>query len=440
MLDPTILSRIQFFVTIGFHFIFPPLSMGLILYIIYFKIKAYKYNNEVYKKLAKFWLKIFTITFLFGSVTGITMEFQFGTNWGEFSRIAGKVVGQMLAMEGIIAFALESVLIGILLFGEKRIKPIYHIYIAILLFLAMWISAFFIISVNAWMQHPVGYAIAKDGTYYIKNIKEVLTNFWIWGQYIHTQSAAIIYSSFMVMSVGAFYLLKKTNIDYGKIMLKSGFFVALIFTLFQIFPSGDSEARKVFKYQPIKGASMEGVFKTTHHAPEYLFGIIHPEEQKITNGIYIPDMLSMMVGKRFHFNKVQGLEDFPKELWPKVPIVFYSFRLMTSLAFFFTGIMFLIGFMLWKKKLFTANWLLRILVLIVPLPYFAILSGWIVAEAGRQPWIIYFLLKTKDGVSKTLTHNQSMFGLVGYISLYILVGILFLIVTNRVIVKSKELN
>ena len=430
-------SRLQFALTIAFHYLFPQLTMGLALFVLYFKTRAWQKNDAHYHQAARFWTRLLAITFVFGVATGITMEFQFGTNWSDFSEFAGGVIGQTLAMEGIFAFFLESTFIGILLFGEKRFSPEVHWLSALMVFLGMWLSAYFILATNAWMQHPVAYTTAADGSLHVNSLWGLLTNPWLLWQFLHNQSAAIITTSFVVIGVGAFYLLSQRHQNLAKTFIRTGLAIAIVASIFQIFPSGDGEARKLYREQPIKGAAMEGLFHTERGAGIALIGQPNVETETLDNPIVIPDALSLLAYHRI-LASVKGLDAFPRSEWPNVPLVYYAYHIMVLLGFTFAGITLLSAFLWQRGKLFQSRWILWILMLAMPLPYIATLGGWVTAEVGRQPWLVYGVLKTADGGSASLDSGSALFTLLGYSGLYFIAGLLYLMLVLKGIAQGPH--
>jgi cytochrome d ubiquinol oxidase subunit I len=430
-------SRLQFALTIAFHYLFPQLTMGLALFVLYFKTRAWQKNDAHYHQAARFWTRLLAITFVFGVATGITMEFQFGTNWSDFSEFAGGVIGQTLAMEGIFAFFLESTFIGILLFGEKRFSPEVHWLSALMVFLGTWLSAYFILATNAWMQHPVAYTTAADGSLHVNSLWGLLTNPWLLWQFLHNQSAAIITTSFVVIGVGAFYLLSQRHQNLAKTFIRTGLAIAIVASIFQIFPSGDGEARKLYREQPIKGAAMEGLFHTERGAGIALIGQPNVETETLDNPIVIPDALSLLAYHRI-LASVKGLDAFPRSEWPNVPLVYYAYHIMVLLGFTFAGITLLSAFLWQRGKLFQSRWILWILMLAMPLPYIATLGGWVTAEVGRQPWLVYGVLKTADGGSASLDSGSALFTLLGYSGLYFIAGLLYLMLVLKGIAQGPH--
>jgi len=418
-------SRLQFAVTITFHYLFPQLTMGLALMLLYFRTRALVNKSEYDNQIARFWTRVFAITFAFGVVTGLTMEFQFGTNWASFSRFAGGIIGQTLAMEGVWAFALESVFIGIMLFGERRLGARVIWASSLMVFVGTWLSGYFIIATNSWMQNPVAYAVAQDGSVQLSSLWDLLTNPHILWQYLHNQTATVITVSFAMAAVGAYYLLADKQTEYAKTFLRVGVIVAAIASIAQVFPTGDGNARMVFEMQPVKGAAMEGVFHSTDQAAMRLFGQPNMETLTIDNPIMIPDLTTLLLYRRLR-GTVKGLDAFPRSDWPtNVPLVYYAYHLMIDLGTAFVGVMLLSLSLLWRGKLFQSRWMLWLLMLAGPLPYLTTIAGWITTEVGRQPWIVYGLLRTQEGTSPLLSDGNSLFTLLAILLLYALIGLLY---------------
>ena len=408
-----LVHRLHFAFTVTFHYLFPQLTMGLAPLIVVLKTLALRRNDEFYNQAARFWARIFAINFVIGVVTGIPMEFQFGTNWSHFSRFAGGVIGQTLAMEGMFAFFLESAFLGLFLYGEKRLSPRAHWWSAVAVFVGSWLSGYFIIATDAWMQNPVGYARSADGSLELSSFWALVFNPWAWWQYAHNMSGAAITGAFVMTSVGAFYLLWGKFAEYAKIFIKVGVVAGCIFSVLQLFPTGDGQGRMLVKYQPVTLAAMEALFTGQPGAPLVLIGQPDMEQRTIDNPIEIPDMLSFLTYKDWAAH-VQGLNEFPQDLWPgNVPLLYYSYHIMVGLGTIFIAVMLISAFLLWRGKLFQARWMLWILVLCLPFPYIANTAGWMTAELGRQPWLVYNLMRTADGYSKNVSAGNGMFTLLG---------------------------
>jgi len=432
-MDALLLHRIHFAFTITFHYLFPQLTMGLALLIVVFKTIALRSGNELYHQAARFWARIFAINFLIGVVTGIPMEFQFGTNWSQFARITGGVIGQPLAMEGVFSFFLESTFLGLFLFAEKRLSPWQHWASAFLVFVGSWISGFFIIVTNAWMQHPVAYRVLPNGAFEVTSFWGLLTNPWALLEYAHNMSGAVITGAFVMCAVGAFYVLEDHFLEYGKIFLRVGVIAGVIACITQIFPTGDLHGKYLAKHQPAAVAAMEGLFTSQAGAPIVLMGQPNIEQQTIDNPIAVNDVLSFLIYGTTKA-EVEGLDKVPRDQWPEPMILlFYSYHIMAGLGTYFVLIMAIAAFLLWRGRLFHARWALWPLLLSFPLPYVANTAGWMTAEIGRQPWVVYGLIRTSQGYSKYVSSGNSLFTLLGFMGLYTLLSILFVVLVYRII-------
>jgi cytochrome bd ubiquinol oxidase subunit I len=426
-----LIHRIHFAFTVTFHYLFPQLTMGLAPLIVVLKTLALRRNEEIYNQAARFWARIFGINFVLGVVTGIPMEFQFGTNWSHFSRFAGGVIGQTLAMEGMFAFFLESAFLGFFLYGEKRLSPRAHWWSAVAVFLGSWLSGFFIIATDAWMQHPVGYSAGPDGSAQLTSFWQLMLNPWAWWQYAHNMSGAVITGSFVMASVGAFYLLWGKFQEHGKVFLRVGVLAGLIFTIVQLFPTGDGQGRMVAEQQPVTLAAMEALFESGPGVPLILIGQPNMNERRIDNPLLIPKMLSFLTYRRWEA-VVRGLNAFPPDTWPdNIPLLYFSYHIMVGLGTIFIAIMVVAALLLWRGRLFESHWMLWILLLSLPFPYIANTAGWITAEIGRQPWLVYGVMRTSAGYSKMVSGGNAWFTLLGFMGMYTVLGILFLFLVHR---------
>jgi cytochrome d ubiquinol oxidase subunit I len=426
-----LVHRLHFAFTITFHYLFPQLTMGLAPLIVVLKTIALRRKDEIYNQAARFWARIFGINFVLGVVTGIPMEFQFGTNWSHFSRFAGGVIGQTLAMEGVFAFFLESAFLGLFLYGEKRLGPRGHWLSAVAVFLGSWLSGFFIIATDAWMQHPVGFVGAVDGSVQLSSFWELVLNPWAWWQYAHNMSGAVITGSIVMASVGAFYLLWGKFEAHARIFLRVGVVAGLIFSALQLFPTGDGQGRMIALHQPVTLAAMEALFVSQAGAPLVILGQPNVPERKIDNPIAVPDALSFLTYREWKAD-VQGLDAFPSDMWPdNIALLYYSYHIMVGLGTIFIAIMLVAVFLLWRGNLYSARWMLWILMLTLPFPYIANTAGWMTAELGRQPWLVYGLMRTADGYSKLVSAGNAMFTLLGFLGMYMVLGILFLFLVRR---------
>ncbi|HEX3739300.1 MAG TPA: cytochrome ubiquinol oxidase subunit I [Terriglobales bacterium] len=435
-----LLHRIQFGFTITFHYLFPQLTMGLALLIVVLKTIALRNKDERYNQAARFWARIFAVNFLIGVVTGIPMEFQFGTNWSQFARATGGVIGQPLAMEGVFSFFLESAFLGLFLFGEKRLSPRAHWASAFLVFLGSWISGFFIIVTNAWMQHPVAYHALPNGGFELTSFWGLLTNPWALIQYTHNMSGAVITGSFAMCAVGAFYILEGQFSESGKLFLRVGVIAGVISCITQIFPTGDIHGRYMAKHQPASVAAMEGLFHTQRGAGIVLIGQPDEEKQTIDNPLVVNDVLSFLIYGTTKA-EVQGLDQIPRDQWPEpLPLLYYAYHIMAGLGTYFALLMTVAVFLLWRGKLFSTRWILWPLMLSFPLPYIANTAGWMTAEIGRQPWIVYGLIRTDQGYSKYVSAGNGLFTLLGFMGMYSLLSILFIVLVYRIIAEGPELR
>lgn len=439
MEDMLFYDRMQFAFTITFHYLFPQLTMGLSLMIVYFKWKFLRTKIEKYNDAAKFWMKIFALNFAMGVVTGIPMEFQFGTNWAKFSELTGGIIGQTLAMEGMFSFFLESSFLGLFLFGEKLLGHRLHFLTGFLVFLGSWASGYLIIATHSWMQNPVGYEILANGKFVLNNFSALFSNPWLLPSYLHNQMGSVITSSFVVAGVGAFYLLNKKHSEFGELFVKTGVIFGLISSILIAFPTGDWIAKNVAKYQPITFAAMEGIFETEEGGSEIvLIGQPNMKEKKLDNKIAVPNVLSFLTYQNWDA-EIKGLNEFDEKNYPtNVPGLYYSYHIMVGLGTIFIALMLAGAVQLFRRKLYTTKWILWALMLMVPFPYIANTTGWYTAELGRQPWLVYNLLRTAEGVSPTVSAGNTLFTLLGFIGLYLLLGMLFLILTGKIINKGPE--
>lgn len=434
MEDMIFYDRLQFAFTITFHYLFPQLTMGLSLIIVFFKGQYLRTQTEKFNTAAKFFMKIFALNFTMGVVTGIPMEFQFGTNWAKFSELTGGIIGQTLAMEGVFSFFLESAFLALFIFGEKLMSPRMHFLTALLVFLGSWLSGYFILATNAWMQHPVGYEILENGQYVLTNFSELFSNPWLIPAFLHNQMASLLTSSFVVAGIGAFYILRNRDTIYGELFLKTGVGFGLVASLLIAFPTGDWNAKNVAKYQPASFAAMEGIYETEEAGAEIvLIGQPNMVEKKLDNKIAVPNVLSFLTYQDWD-RKIVGMDYFSEEELPtNIPLLYYSYHIMVGLGTIFIGIMLLAVFLWWRKQLFTLKPFLWVLMFMTPFPYVANITGWYVAELGRQPYLVYGLLKTIHGASPTVSSGNTLFTLLGFIGLYFLLGFLFLLLVGKTI-------
>ena len=435
-----IIHRLHFAFTVTFHYLFPQLTMGLGLLIVVLKTVALRTGNATWDRAARFWGRVFAINFVFGVVTGIPMEFQFGTNWARFSRLSGGVIGQPLAMEGVFSFFLESAFLGLFLYGEKRVSRRLHWFSAVMVWLGSWISGFFIIVTDAWMQHPVAYERLPDGHFEVLSFWQLLLNPWGLLQYAHNMTGAVVTGSFVMAAVGAYYLLEGRDRAYGQIFLKVGVIAGVIASIVIIFPTGDLHGKYVARHQPAAIAAMEGLFKTSTGAPIVFLGQPNEETGQIDNPIVVNNVLSFLIYGTTEA-EVKGLDQFPHDQWPTaLPLLYYAYHIMAGLGTWFVLLMAVSAFLLWRGKLATSPWALWALLLSFPLPYIANTAGWLTAELGRQPWLIYGLMRTSEGYSNTVSAGNGLFTLLGFMGLYTVLGLLFTVLIYREISVGPEMK
>jgi cytochrome d ubiquinol oxidase subunit I len=423
--------RLHFAFTITFHYLFPQLTMGLALLIVILKTLALQTANDQYNQAARFWVKIFAINFAMGVVTGIPMEFQFGTNWARFSKDAGGVIGQTLAMEGVYSFFLESTFLGLFVYGEKRLSPKLHWVSAFLVFVGSWLSGFFIIATDAWMQHPVGYKLGANNQFVLDSFSDLILNPWTLWQYLHNMTAAVVTGSFVMASIGAFYLLTDRFIEHARIFVRVGVIAGTAAMILMLFPTGDGQGRMVADHQPVTLAAMEGLFDTSAGAPIVLIGQPDTDNLKLDNPITVPKALSFLTYRRWEA-EVKGLNDFPRDQWPdNIPLLYYSYHVMVGLGTFLILLTVRCAWSLWRGRLYGNRALLWPLMLALPFPYIATTAGWMTAELGRQPWLIYGVMRTSQGFSERVSAGNGLFTLIGFMGLYLMLGILFLFLVHR---------
>lgn len=438
-MDVEILARIQFAFTIAFHYIFPPLSIGLGVILVMMEGMYLKTKNPLYERMTKFWVKVFALTFAVGVASGIVMEFEFGTNWATYSRFVGDVFGSALAAEGIFAFFLESGFLAILVFGWDKVGPKTHFLSTVMVSLGSMLSAVWIVVANSWQQTPAGYHIVGEGL----NARAEITDFWAMvfnpssmERLSHVLSGAWLAGAFLVISVSAFYLLKNKHVDFAKSSMKIALVLALFASLFQLF-TGHQSAIGVSENQPAKLAAYEAHYDSSAPADLYLFGWVNDDKQEVSFGIAVPGLLSYLI---YGDSKaeVTGLNAFDEGDRPPVNIVFQAYHFMVAIGFFLIAIS-IVSVIYWKrKKLFETRWLLWILVFSVLGPQIANQIGWIAAEVGRQPWIVYGLLRTSEALSKAVESGQVLFSLILFMIIYGLLFVLFIYLLNEKIKHGPE--
>ncbi|MFO1431741.1 MAG: cytochrome ubiquinol oxidase subunit I [Candidatus Competibacteraceae bacterium] len=416
-LDPLLLSRLQFAFTMSFHILFPAFTIGLASWLLLLESIWLLTAREFYRKLYRFWLKIFAVSFAMGVVSGIVMSFQFGTNWGRFSATAGNILGPLLSYEVLMAFFLEASFLGIMLFGWERVGKKFHFFATGMVALGMLLSTFWIISANSWMQTPTGYEV-RDGIFYPKDWWAIVFNPSFPYRLVHMILAAYLTTCFVIGGVAAWYLRQRRAIPEARFMLVMTVVFAAIVTPLQIV-AGDLQGLNVFEYQPAKLAAIEGHWETRQEAPLILFALPDAEQELNHLELGIPKLGSLILTHRWN-GEVPGLKSFAPQDRPPVAIVFSSFRLMVGLGLLMLFIGWYGLYLLWRGRLFTSRWFQRLCLLATPVGFSAVLSGWITAEVGRQPYVIYGLLRTADALSP-VTGASVAVSLTAFLVVYLLI-------------------
>lgn len=430
-MDALFLSRLQFGFNISFHYLFPPMTIGLSWFLVIIEGIYLKTKNEKYREWLQFWTRIFALFFAMGVASGFVQVFAFGNNWSSFSKFVGDVFGTLLAAEGVFAFFLEAGFLGIMLFGWDRVKPRTHYLSTILVSLGATFSATWIVMANSWMQTPAGFKVIGEGIYK----RAVITD--LWSVYFnpsfmtrigHVLLGCGILGAFLLFSISAYYMVRRQHEEFAKFNIKISLIFGLMMLILQLW-SADSSAKIVSKYQPVKFAAMEAVFDTVNSTPAWVIGIVDVENETV-RGISIPGLLSLMT---YHntTEAVKGLNEFPKENWPHIPSVFYSYHLM---IYAWGGMMLyaIIGvYFLWRKTLEKQRWFLWLSPPSIFLPYIANLAGWFTAETGRQPWIVQDVMRTAEGLSKVVSVEQIIASLIMFVTIFSLLFILFIFLLNR---------
>ncbi|MDP8207097.1 MAG: cytochrome ubiquinol oxidase subunit I [Candidatus Electryonea clarkiae] len=431
-MDPVLLARIQFALTIGFHFIFPPITIGLAWLLVILEWKGWKGNNEDYARLGKFFSRIFALTFAIGVATGIVMEFQFGTNWARYSTFVGDIFGAPLAAEGIFAFFLESSFLGLYLFGRGRLSKGVHWFSSLMLAFGATLSAFWIIVANSWQQTPAGYVYNEiAGRAELTSFFEAVFNPSTMIRYLHTVDAALITGAFFMAGISAYMILKNKDVAFMRKSLVVSLVFGFVASILEVMPFGHEHARQVAHTQPEKFAAIEGLYKTQSSAPLVLFAIPgNDPEPRLDAEISIPSLLSWMVFGDPHA-EVRGIDHFPKDEIPPLWLTFVSFHNMVVLGMFFIGVTALGLFLYWRRKLFESKWFLKLLVISIPLPVAACEFGWVATEVGRQPWVVYKLLRTSDAISVTVPAGNILFSIIVFTLIYLLLFALWVFLLIR---------
>lgn len=437
-MDVVMLSRIQFALTSMFHYIYPPLSIGIGLMLVIVEGWYLKTKNPLYKQIAKFWVKVFALTFALGVATGLVQVFGFGTNWATYSRFVGDVFGSALGAEGVFAFFLESGFLGVMLFGWDRVKPATHYLSTVLVTAGAHFSAFWIVIANSWMQTPAGHKIVEEGA----EARAVVVDFWKMmlnpsaiDRLTHVLLGCWLAGIFLFISINAYYLLKRKHLSFARVSIKMGLIASCVVLFLQLL-SADKTARGVAKHQPSKFAAMEGVYQTQNWAPITVIGWVDQEKQTV-RGLQIPGALSFLTNHSFA-SEVKGFDQIPVDERPPVQWVFQSYHIMVWMW----GLMFIvttIALLCWRLKVLDrSKWVLRFLVLSVGFPQIANQVGWMTAEIGRQPWIVYGILRTKDGVSRSIQAEQVWGSIIMFLVIYTVLFSLFLFLLDRKIKHGPD--
>ncbi|MCM2314748.1 MAG: cytochrome ubiquinol oxidase subunit I [Thermoanaerobaculia bacterium] len=438
LLDAVLLARLQFAITIMFHFLFPPISMGLALLIVIIETMRVRTGNDLYRRMSDFWLKIFAVNFVVGVATGIVMEFQFGTNWASYSRFVGDIFGAPLAAEGVLAFFLESGFLGLLLFGRKKMSSAMRWIAAFMVWLGTTLSAFWILVANSWMQTPAGYTIV-GGRAELTDFAAAVFNPSMIQRFTHTLASAWVCGAFVMIGIAAWLMLRGRGSDVARASLRIGIMVGVV-SCFLVMLTGDQHAKQVARTQEAKFAAMEGLYSTRPGAPLILFSL-PPTQEGPREGpeLVITNFTSFLAFGNFQA-PVKGLDEFPREEWPPIALTFLSFHNMVILGNVMLLEVLVGAWLLWRGKLDHSRRWLRIMLWSIPLPTLAIQFGWAAAEIGRQPWIVYGVMKTSDGVSKVVSAPEILFSTILFSLIYALLGALWIFLLHREVDHGPELG
>lgn len=422
-MDTVLLARIQFALTIGFHFIFPPITIGLAWLLVLMEGIGWRKNDEDYVRMGRFFSKLLALTFAVGVATGIVMEFQFGTNWSEYSKFVGDIFGAPLAAEGVFAFFLESGFLGLYLFGRKRVSKAVHWFSILMVAVGSTMSAFWILVANSWMQTPAGFVL-RNGRAELTSFSEAVFNPSMWPRFFHTVDSALVAGSFFAAGACAVLLLRNRQDMAALKALKVALAVGFISSVTVAFPFGDMHAKQVARTQPEKFAAIEGLYTTQSGAPLAVFGLVKNRPPELKARVELPGLLSLMAFGDVDA-EIQGIDAFPEDERPPLWITFVSFHNMVLLGLYFMAVMTWGILQLARKRLPSGRRFLKLLVWSIPLPLLAIQFGWVAAEVGRQPWIVYRILRTSDAVSITVPGGQILSTIIMFSLIYLFLGALY---------------
>lgn len=429
-MDTVLLARLQFAMTVGFHFLFPAMTLGTSLVILISETLYLRTDNVMHRKITDFLVKLLGLIFVVGTATGLTMEFSFGTNWAGYSRVVADVFGPLLAAEGVIAFFLESVFLGVLLFARNRVSRRVYWLSALLVFVGGHLSAFWIIAANSWMQTPAGHEISAAGKIVLSSFYDAVFNPSTVVRYFHTVMASWMTCAIMVAGIAGYYVKKGLHGETARMMLKTGIILFAITPILQL-GFGHMHAVEVIDRQPVKAAAIEGLYETVNGAPLYALGWVDEKNER-TYGLYVPKFLSFLYN--FDFNsEIKGLKAFPREHWPPVNFTFQVYHVMVGVGMLAIAVGLFGAWLLWKGRLYSTGWFLGMLPFLIPLPHLAHETGWMAAEVGRQPWIIQGLMKTADAASAVVSAEEILFSLAMFTLIYTLLFAVFLLIFVKIV-------
>ncbi len=434
-LDPLLLSRIQFAFVVSFHAIFPVFTIGLASFIAFLEALLYRTGNPVYEELSRFWTKVFAVVFGMGVVSGIVMSFQFGTNWSVFSYAAANYLGPVLSYEVVTAFFLEAVFLGVLLFGRDKVPPGAHLFSALMVAIGTFISSFWILSANSWMQTPAG-AELQDGIFQITSWGEAIFNPSFWPRFFHMGLASFLTGGFVVVGVSAWFLLRGKARESSRKALRMTIALLAVIAPAQLVV-GDIHGLNTFEHQPEKVAAMEGTWETQEGAPLLLFAIPSQEEERNRFEFGIPKAASLILTHELD-GEVPGLKEWAPEDRPHVATVFWSFRVMVLIGLVMIGVAFWGAWLTWRGRIEDSSRFLRFATWMIPTPFIAVLAGWFVTEVGRQPWLVHGIMRLEEGLTPSLTGGMALFSLIGFILVYTVVFVAGAYYLIRVIKSGPE--